>query len=86
MNMIDHMADTQAPTGTQLHLEKALVSTPERVFAASVDAEQLRGWWGPTPFTVPRLRFDAVEGTAARLKLHRVGWTETLERLERSLG
>ena len=127
---------------------------PERVFVAFVDAEQVRRWWGPAGFTVPRLRFDAVEGreyrivmqppdgdvfhirgtfraveasrrliftfiyeepdpddqetlvtltfdstdsgtritldqgpfgTAARLELHREGWTDTLDRLERSL-
>ena len=49
MNMIDHMADTQAPTGTQLHLEKALVSTPERVFAASVDANSFAVGGAPRP-------------------------------------
>jgi uncharacterized protein YndB with AHSA1/START domain len=127
---------------------------PERVFAAFVDAEDFRNWWGPAGFTVPALQFDAVEGrdyrivmkppegdvfyisgtfiavesprrlrftfvyeepdpddqetlvtltfepadqgtrlildhgpfkTASRWQLHRDGWTETLERLERSL-
>jgi len=127
---------------------------PELVFAAFVDAEQLRHWWGPAGFTVLSLQFDPVEGTdyriamkppegdifhirgtfraveaprrlaytfsyeepdpddqetlvtltleatdrgtrlvlnqgpfktAARWELHRDGWTETLERLERSL-
>ena len=152
--MIDDMAEAEQPTGTQLHLEKILVVPRERVFAAFVDAEQFRHWWGPAGFTVARLEFDAVEGaeyriamqppdgdvfhirgtfravepprrliftfiyeepapddqetlvtlafeptdsgtrvlldqgpfkTAARLDLHREGWTETLQRLERSL-
>jgi uncharacterized protein YndB with AHSA1/START domain len=143
------------PSGSELHLEKILVVPYERVFAAFVDADQLRRWWGPAGFTVPELRFDAVEGTdyriamqppaghafhvsgtfravepphrlsftfnyeepdpddqetvvtltfrpteggtrvildqgpfktAARLDLHRDGWTETLERFERSLA
>ena len=151
--MIDDMAEAEQPTGSQLHLEKILVVPQKRVFAAFVDAEQLRRWWGPAGFTVPRLQFDAVEGmdywiamqppdgdvfhirgsfrvveppgrliftfnyeepdpddqetlvtltfeptdggtrvtldqgpfkTAARLGLHRDGWTETLERFERS--
>jgi uncharacterized protein YndB with AHSA1/START domain len=138
----------------QLHLEKVMVPPPERVFAAFIDAEQVRRWWGPAGFTVPRLQFEAVEGsdyrlvmhppdgdvfhirgtfraveaprrlafsfiyeepdpddqetlvvlsfepadrgtlvildqgpfkTAARLELHRDGWTDTLDRLERSL-
>ena len=148
------MAEAEQPTGARLRLEKILVVPPERVFAAFVDAEQLRRWWGPTGFTVPRLQFDAVAGTdyriamqppdgdvfyirgtfrvveaphrlvytfiyeepdpddqetlvtltfeprdpgtrvildqgpfktPARLTLHRDGWTETLERLKRSL-
>jgi len=148
------MAKAEQPTGSQLHLEKILAVPQERVFAAFVDTEQLRRWWGPAGFSVQSLRFDAVEGTeyrigmqppngdvfhisgtfravepprrlvytfnyeepdpddqetlvalrfeptdggtrvildqgpfktAARLDLHRDGWTETLERFERSL-
>jgi uncharacterized protein YndB with AHSA1/START domain len=152
--MIDGMAESEQPTETRLHLEKTLAVPRERVFAAFVDAEQVRRWWGPAGFTVPRLEFGAVEGTnyriemqppdgdvfhihgtfravepprrlvltfiyeepdpddqetlvtltfdstdagtrvildqgpfatAARLELHREGWTDTLQRLERSL-
>jgi uncharacterized protein YndB with AHSA1/START domain len=152
--MINGMAEAEQPTGTRLHLERIVVGPQHRVFAAFVDSEQLRRWWGPAGFTVPRLQFDAVEGvdywiamqppegdvfhirgsfrvvepprrliftftyeepdpddqetlvtltfesadagtrlildqgpfkTAARLGLHRDGWTETLERFERSL-
>jgi len=149
------MAESEQPTETQLalHLETLLAAPRERVFAAFVDAEQLRSWWGPAGFTVPALEFRAVEETdyriamqppdgdvfhirgtfravepprrlgftfiyeqpdpddqetlvtlafdsidpgtrltldqgpfttAARLELHREGWTETLQRLERS--
>jgi uncharacterized protein YndB with AHSA1/START domain len=153
--MIDDMAEAEQPAGSQLHLEKIIVAPRERVYAAFVDAEQLRHWWGPTGFTVQDLQFDAVDGTdyritmrppegdafnirgtfravepprrlvftfnyeepdpddqetlvgltfestdggtrvildqgpfktAARLGLHRDGWTETLERFERSLA
>src|SRR6478752_8932852 len=152
--MIDDMAKAGKPTGSQLHLEKILVVPQEQVFAAVVDAEQLRRWWGPAGCTVQGLQFDAVEGTdyriamqppdgdvfhirgtfravepprrliftfiyeepdpddqetlvtltfdstdagtrvildqgpfttVARLELHREGWTDTLQRLERSL-
>jgi len=151
--MIDNVPAGEVPTET-LHLEKILGVSRERVFAAVVDAEQLRSWWGPAGFTVPDVRFDAVEGTdyriamrppdgdvfhirgtfravdtprllvftfvyeepdpddqetlvtlrfestdrgtrvtldqgpfrtEARLELHRDGWTDTLDRLERSL-
>jgi uncharacterized protein YndB with AHSA1/START domain len=141
--------------GTRLHLEKILHLPLERVFAAFVDAEQVRLWFGPAGFTVSGLQLDAVEGrgyrlamqppegdvfhirgtfrvvesprrllftflyeepdpddqetlvaarfeataegtrvvldqgpfkTATRLALHRDGWTDSLERLERSLA
>jgi len=153
--MIDGMAESQQPMETRLSLEKVLDAPPERVFAAFLDAEQLRRWWGPAGFTVPNLEFNAVEGTTyriamqppegdvfhirgafrsvepphslvftfvyeepdpddqetlvtltfhsadagtrvileqgpfttpARLDLHREGWTDTLERLDRSLA
>lgn len=152
--MIADMAESEHPAETRLHLERVLAVPRERVFAAFVDADQVRRWWGPAGFTVPSLEFAAVEGanyritmqppeggvfhirgtfqavepprrlaftfvyeepdpddqetrvtltfdstdsgtcitldqgpfrTAARLELHREGWTDTLERLERSL-
>src|SRR6478736_2592193 len=67
--MIDGMAGSVQPTETRLHLEKILVVPRERVFAAFVDAEQLRRWWGPAGFTVPRLEFGAVEGTNYRIAM-----------------
>jgi len=151
--MIGDVDEAEQPTATRLHLEKFLGVPQDRVFAAFVDAEQLRRWWGPAGFAVPRLQFDAVEGmdyriamqppdgdvfhirgnfravepprrliftfvyeepdpddqetlvtltfesadlgtrvileqgpfkTTARLNLHRDGWTDTFERLERS--
>jgi uncharacterized protein YndB with AHSA1/START domain len=44
--MIDDVDEAEQTTGTRLHLEKILAVLPERVFAAFVDAEQLRRWWG----------------------------------------
>ena len=148
------MAESERPAVLRLELDKVLVVPQDRVFAAFADAEQLRRWWGPSGFTVPRLEFDPVEGasyridmqppegdvfhicgtfrvvdpprrlaftfvyeepdpddqdtlvtvtfeptdpgthlmldqepfkTEARLELHRQGWTDTLDRLERSL-
>jgi uncharacterized protein YndB with AHSA1/START domain len=148
------MTKAKRASGTRLHLEKALPASPEHVFAAFVDAEHFRNWWGPAGFTVAGLQLDVAEGrdyrivmkppegdvfhirgtfltvepprrlaytfvyeepdpddqetlvtlmfeptdlgtrlildhgqfkTAPRRQLHRVGWTETLERLERSL-
>ena len=152
--MIGEMADAEESSATRLRLAKDLSVPPERVFAAFVDAEQFRQWFGPAGFAVLDLRFDVVEGrdyriamkppdgdvfhirgtflaveaplrlaytfvyeqpdpddqetvvtltleptnpgtrlilhqgpfkTEPRRQLHRVGWTETLERLERAL-
>lgn len=61
--MIDDMAEAGQAAGRQLHLEKVLFVPQERVFAAVVDPEQVRRWFGPVGFTVQQLQFDAVEGT-----------------------
>jgi uncharacterized protein YndB with AHSA1/START domain len=46
-----------------------LLVPAERAFAAFVDAEQLRRWWGPAGFTVLGLQFDAVEGADYRIAM-----------------
>lgn len=53
----------------QLRLEKTFVPPPERVFAAFVDPEQLRLWFGPVGFTVPALEVHAVEGGGYRITM-----------------
>jgi uncharacterized protein YndB with AHSA1/START domain len=55
--------------GTRLQLEKILAAPLERVFAAFVEAEQLRHWWGPVDFTVSGLRWDAVEEREYRIAM-----------------
>jgi uncharacterized protein YndB with AHSA1/START domain len=65
--VIDEMTQAEQPSVTRLRLEKALSVPPERVFAAFVDAEQLRQWWGPAGYTVAGLQFDAVVGTSYRI-------------------
>src|SRR6188472_1399330 len=112
--------------GLELHLERLMSASPDRVFRACVEAESLAAWWGPSGFTstvealdvnvaggyriameppdpddretLVSLTFAAeAEGTLvaldqgpfatdARYELHRVGWTETLERLARFLA
>ena len=67
--MIGRMGAAEEQPGLRLRLEKMLLVPPERAFAAFVDAEQLRQWWGPAAFTVPGLQFDAVEGTDYRIAM-----------------
>jgi Activator of Hsp90 ATPase homolog 1-like protein len=61
------MAEAEPPSELRLHLAKTFVVPQECVFAAFVDAEQLRRWWGPAGFTVPDLQFDPVEGADYRI-------------------
>jgi uncharacterized protein YndB with AHSA1/START domain len=63
------MAESQQPTELRLELEKIFVVPQEHVFAAFVDAEQLRRWWGPAGFGVSDLVFDAVEGASYRIDM-----------------
>jgi uncharacterized protein YndB with AHSA1/START domain len=52
-----------------LRLEKILAVPPERAYAAFVDSEQLRHWWGPVGFTVSDLRFSAAEASDYRIAM-----------------
>jgi uncharacterized protein YndB with AHSA1/START domain len=57
------------PDALRLRLEQDLPVRPERVFAAFVEADQFRQWWGPAGFTVPRLQLDVAEGAAYRITM-----------------
>jgi len=63
------MAGSEQPTEFRLELEKLLAVPQKRVFAAFVDAEQLRHWWGPAGYTVSGLVFDPVEGASYRIDM-----------------
>ena len=153
--IIPAVGKNQPQSGRTLHLERTLAASPERVFAACVEAERLAEWWGPAGFTSPSVQLDVRKGgryritmrppegdafhlrgefrevapprrlvytfvweepdpddqetvvtmtfervgentklsldqspfkTDARYELHEGGWTETLDRLERSLA
>jgi uncharacterized protein YndB with AHSA1/START domain len=53
----------------ELHQEKTLPAAPERVFAAFVEPEQLRHWWGPVGFAIPSLQLEAVVGAEYRIAM-----------------
>ena len=59
----------EQPAELRLELEKILAVPQEGLFAAFVDAEQLRRWWGPAGFSVSELVFDAVEGASYRIAM-----------------
>ena len=67
--MIGDDMPAEQPVGLRLHLEKVLASPPERIFAAFIDAEQLRQWWGPAGFTVASLQLDVAEGGDYRITM-----------------
>jgi uncharacterized protein YndB with AHSA1/START domain len=55
--------------GFTLHLGRQLAAPPERVFAACVEPEQLREWWGPAGFTSPQLELDVRPGGRYRIAM-----------------
>lgn len=63
------MGTAEPQPGSQLRLQKIVLSPPERVFAAFVEAEQLRQWFGPAGFTVADLQLDAVRGRDYRIAM-----------------
>jgi uncharacterized protein YndB with AHSA1/START domain len=67
--MTDSELVVEEGSALDLHLEKVLAVLPERVFAAFFDGQELRRWWGPSGFGVPRLEFDAVEGASYRIAM-----------------
>ena len=56
-------------SGFTLHLVRRLAAPPERVFAACVEPEQLREWWGPAGFTSPQVELDVRPGGTYRIAM-----------------
>jgi uncharacterized protein YndB with AHSA1/START domain len=52
---------------TSLRLERLFPVAPEGLFAAFVDGEQFREWFGPAGFAVSSLRFDPLNEPEYRL-------------------
>jgi uncharacterized protein YndB with AHSA1/START domain len=45
-----------------LQLRRVLPASPEVVYAAFTEPEQLAGWWGPQGFAIPSIKFEASVG------------------------
>ena len=53
----------------QLVIERTLTSSPERVFDAFTDPDQLTKWWWPTGFSCPAAEVDLRVGGKYRLAM-----------------
>ena len=70
------MPDPQIPTdlrrarpSRQLVVRRTLTATPQRVFEAFTDPEQLKQWWWPSGFTAPAAEVDLRVGGAYRIAM-----------------
>jgi uncharacterized protein YndB with AHSA1/START domain len=52
-----------------LRLERVLPAPRLTVYRALTDPEELRKWWGPRGFVIPRLEFDARLGGGYRIAM-----------------
>jgi uncharacterized protein YndB with AHSA1/START domain len=59
---------TATPT-RQLVIQRTVKASPERVFAAFTDPEQLQRWWWPDGFTCPAAEVDLRVGGRYRLAM-----------------
>ena len=50
-------------------LSRTVEASPERVFEAMTDPEQVAQWWGPEGFTCPEVNLDAKVGGAYRIAM-----------------
>ena len=50
-------------------LSRIVEASPQRVFEAMTDPEQVAQWWGPEGFTCPEVTLDAKVGGAYRIAM-----------------
>ena len=58
-----------ATSAKQLVLQRTIKASPERVFDAFTDPEQLKQWWWPNGFSCPAAEVDLRVGGAYRLAM-----------------
>ena len=58
-----------ATPAKQLVIERTLTASPQRVFDAFIDPEQLTQWWWPRGFTCPAAEVDLRVGGTYRLAM-----------------
>jgi uncharacterized protein YndB with AHSA1/START domain len=52
-----------------LELSRIVKASPQRVFEAMTDREQVAQWWGPEGFTCPEVTLEAKVGGAYRIAM-----------------
>ena len=70
----------------QLVLERHLDASPERVFDAFTDPDQLQRWWWPNGFTCPAAEVDLRVGGTYRLAMQWPGSIPTEQRFSHHMG
>lgn len=70
MSDLDHGLDVRSATPVkQLVIERTIKASPERVFDAFTDPEQLTKWWWPEGFTCPAAEVDLRVGGHYRIAM-----------------
>lgn len=87
------MPDTRTPVDVrnatpvkQLVIERAINASPERVFDAFTDAEQLTRWWWPQGFTCPAAEVDLRVGGSYRIAMEWPDAIPTDQRFSHYMG
>jgi uncharacterized protein YndB with AHSA1/START domain len=79
--------DLRSATATQqLVLERNIKASPERVFDAFTDPDQLRQWWWPKGFTCPAAEVDLRVGGMYRLAMEWPDFIPTDQQFSHYLG
>ena len=52
-----------------LQIDRVLPAPPPVVFAAFIQPDELRKWWGPEGFSIPSLQFEPRTGEAYRIEM-----------------
>ncbi len=79
--------DVRSATPTQqLVIERILKASPERVFDAFTDPEQLTKWWWPNGFTCPAAEVDLRVGGTYRLAMEWPGSIPAEARFSHHMG
>src|ERR1017187_6160451 len=79
--------DLRSATSTkQLVLKRTIKASPERIFDAFTDPDQLKKWWWPNGFTCPAAEVDLRVGGTYRLAMEWPGSIPTDQQFSHQMG